>query len=218
MIQVKLLRVIQEKIIERVGDNKPIKVDMRIITATNKNLRELVNKGLFREDLYYRLSVFPIHTPTLRERMKDIPLLCEYFISKFNKQTGKLIKGLTEDAFRIVMDYDWPGNVRELENSIEHAFVVCSKKLIDVFDLPQDIRQAHFNKEPAKPITSASIPVHYLSAQDSLNTQLSFRIITKEKLENILSANKFNRKQTAMNLGISTVALWKKMKKFGIIE
>ncbi|NTW34108.1 MAG: sigma-54-dependent Fis family transcriptional regulator, partial [Bacteroidetes bacterium] len=118
MIQVKLLRVIQEKIVERVGDNKPIKVDMRIITATNKNLRELVSKGLFREDLFYRLNVFPIHTPTLRERMKDIPLLTNYFISKFNNQTGKHIKGLTEDAFRIIMDYNWPGNVRELENSI----------------------------------------------------------------------------------------------------
>ena len=137
MIQVKLLRVIQEKIVERVGDNKPIKVDMRIITATNKNLRELVSKGLFREDLFYRLNVFPVHTPSLRDRMNDIPLLAEYFIAKFNSATGKHIKGLTEDAYRIMMDYNWPGNVRELENSIEHAFVVCNKKMIDIFDLPR---------------------------------------------------------------------------------
>jgi two-component system, NtrC family, response regulator HydG len=218
MIQVKLLRVIQEKIVERVGDNKPIKVDMRIITATNKNLRELVNKGLFREDLFYRLNVFPIHTPALRERMNDIPLLSDYFISKFNAQTGKHIKGLTEDAYRIVMDYNWPGNVRELENSIEHAFVVCNKKLIDVFDLPQDIRLVTLSKEHRSTVPAASIPALYSTENISIINQTTFRIITKEQLENILAANQFNRKQTAQNLGISTVALWKKMKKFGIIN
>jgi len=218
MIQVKLLRVIQDKIVERVGDNKPIKVDMRIITATNKDLRELVSKGLFREDLFYRLNVFPIHTPVLRERMKDIPLLTEHFISKFNTLTGKHIKGLTEDAYRIVMDYNWPGNVRELENSIEHAFVVCNKKLIDVFDLPQDIRLVSLGKEHRTPITTGTIPIHYIPENSPLVHQASFRIITKEQLENILATNKFNRKQTAVSLGISTVALWKKMKKFGIIN
>lgn len=217
MIQVKLLRVIQEKIIERVGDNKTVKVDMRIITATNKNLRDLVNKGLFREDLFYRLNVFPIYTPTLRERMNDIPALIEHFISKFNNQTGKIIKGLTEEAYRIVMDYNWPGNVRELENSIEYAFVVCNKKLIDVFDLPQDIRQVPYKKEYNKSVNS-NIPVHHISENTAINKQITFRIITKEKLENILMANQFNRKQTAKDLGVSTVALWKKMKKFGMIR
>jgi len=217
MIQVKLLRVIQEKIIERVGDNKPIKVDMRIITATNKNLRELVSKGLFREDLFYRLNVFPIQTPTLRERMKDIPILTEHFISKFNSLTGKNIKGLTEDAYRIVMDYDWPGNVRELENSIEHAFVVCNKKLIDIFDLPQDIRLVSLSKEHRQAMKTSASSTKYIPLDVHLVNQTSFRIITKDQLENILAANKFNRKQTAKNLGISTVALWKKMKKFGII-
>lgn len=217
MIQVKLLRVIQEKIVERVGDNKPIKVDMRIITATNKNLRELVSKGLFREDLFYRLNVFPILTPTLRERKKDIPLLTEYFISKFNTLTGKHIKGLTEDAFRILMDYNWPGNVRELENSIEHAFVVCNKKLIDVFDLPQDIRLVILSKEHrSQPVNT--VPLISTNENIPLINQASFRIINKEQLENILVANQYNRKQTAANLGISTVALWKKMKKFGIIR
>jgi two-component system, NtrC family, response regulator HydG len=218
MIQVKLLRVIQDKIVERVGDNKPIKVDMRIITATNKNLRELVNKGVFREDLFYRLNVFPIHTPNLRERMKDIPLLTEYFISKFNTLTGKHIKGLTEDAYRIIMDYSWPGNVRELENSIEHAFVVCNKKLIDAFDLPQDIRLVTMSKEHRSLVPAASIPLLYTTVNTPMVSQASFRIINKEQLESVLSANQYNRKLTAANLGISTVALWKKMKKFGIIS
>jgi len=217
MIQVKLLRVIQEKVIERVGDNKSIKVDMRIITATNKNLREQVSKGLFREDLFYRLNVFPIKTPPLRERENDIPLLVEHFITKFNLQTGKHIKGLTEDANRIIMDYCWPGNVRELENSIEHAFVVCNKKLIDVFDLPQDIRLVSLRHGLCKNIDSTVAPAYYIPNDSSVVNQFSFRIITKEQLNSVLSNNQFNRKATAKQLGVSTVALWKKMKKFGII-
>jgi two-component system, NtrC family, response regulator HydG len=217
MIQVKLLRVIQEKVIERVGDNKPIKVDMRIITATNKNLRELVNKGSFREDLFYRLNVFPIKTPSLRERMKDIPLLVEHFISKFNKQTAKHIKGLTEDAYRIIMDYGWPGNVRELENSIEHAFVVCNQKLIDVFDLPQDIRLVTLSRESRSNPAINRTSFHF-NENNSVISQAAFRLISKEELENVLSANRYNRKVTASNLGVSTVALWKKMKKFGLIK
>ena len=218
MIQVKLLRVIQERIVERVGDNKPIKVDIRIITATNKKLRELVGNGLFREDLFYRLNVFPIHTPPLRDRMKDIPLLADYFIAKFNKQTGKNIKGLTEDAYRVVMDYNWPGNVRELENSIEHAFVVCNKKLIDMFDLPQEIRLVSLNKNRVSLVNSALINVSNFQENKTISNQILFRIITKEQLESELTVNRFNRKLTAKSFGVSTVALWKKMKKFGIIN
>jgi DNA-binding NtrC family response regulator len=149
--------------------------------------------------------------------MKDIPILTEHFISKFNSLTGKNIKGLTEDAYRIVMDYDWPGNVRELENSIEHAFVVCNKKLIDIFDLPQDIRLVSLSKEHRQAMKTSASSTKYIPLDVHLVNQTSFRIITKDQLENILAANKFNRKQTAKNLGISTVALWKKMKKFGII-
>jgi two-component system, NtrC family, response regulator HydG len=218
MIQVKLLRVIQEKTIERVGDNKPIKVDMRIITATNKNLRDLVNKGLFREDLFYRLNVFPVITTPLRSRMNDIPLLAGHFIAKFNALTGKKIQGLTENAYRVIMDYCWPGNVRELENSIEHAFVVCNKKLIDVFDLPQELRVVSIRQELCRNINpSASTAVIQTEFIPAVN-QASFRLITKEQLQNALTLNNFRRKETAMQLGISTVALWKKMKKFGIIE
>jgi len=218
MIQVKLLRVIQEKVIERVGDNKIIKVDMRIITATNKDLRDLLNKGLFREDLFYRLNVFPIHTPSLRERKKDIPLLIDHFIKKFNLSTKKNIKGLTENAYRLMMDYNWPGNVRELENSIEYAFVVCNKKMIDVFDLPQDIRFVSLKNEYSKTVIPDTSLNHVVKSNSAIINQSAFRIITKEQLENILASNKFNRKQTAFKLGVSTVALWKKMKKFEIIE
>ncbi len=218
MIQVKLLRVIQEKTIERVGDNKPVKVDMRIITATNKNLRELVSKGLFREDLFYRLNVFPITTPPLRQRMNDIPLLAEHFITRFNTQTGKNIKGLTEDAYRVIMDYCWPGNVRELENSIEHAFVVCNKQMIDVFDLPQEIRVASLRQELCRKFDPATDTVNLLKNSSNMMDKLSFRFITKEQLLNALAMNNHRRDETARQLGVSTVALWKKMKKFGIIN
>ncbi|MFH0893804.1 MAG: sigma-54 dependent transcriptional regulator [Bacteroidota bacterium] len=218
MIQVKLLRVIQEKIIERVGDNKSIKVDMRIITATNKNLRDLVKKGLFREDLFYRLNVFPINTPALRERVNDIPLLVEHFIAKFNTLSGKQIKGLTEDASRIVMDYCWPGNVRELQNSIEHAFVVCNKKLIDVLDLPQDIRMVSLRQSLCGSAEPAIATARFVPEDISIVNRFSFRMITKEQLNTVLANNRFNRKDTAKQLGVSTVALWKKMKKMGILD
>lgn len=142
-IQVKLLRVIQEKEIERVGELKQVKVDIRVIAATNKDLSVLMRSGKFREDLYYRLKVFPIHLPPLRDRKEDIPFLCSRFIQLQNSKTEKNISGLSTGAMRIFMDYNWPGNVRELENAIEHAFVLCRKdSVIDVFDLPLEIRRA----------------------------------------------------------------------------
>ncbi len=218
LIQLKLLRVIQEKTIERVGDNSSIKVDMRIITATNKNLRKLVNEGSFREDLFYRLNVFPITTSPLRQRMNDIPLLCEHFISTFNNQTGKTIKGLTENAYRVIMDYCWPGNVRELENSIEHAFVVCNKKMIDVMDLPQEIRTASLRQDLCKKTSSNDNIPGLFPIESTAVRQLSFRLITKAQLENALALNNYRRNETAKQLGVSTVALWKKMKKFELIK
>lgn len=216
MIQVKLLRVIQEKTIERVGDNKPIKVDMRIITATNKNLRELVARGVFREDLFYRLNVFPIVTTPLRSRMNDIPVLVEHFISQFNKQTGKNILGATEKAYRVMLDYCWPGNVRELENSIEHAFVVCNKKLIDVADLPRELRDESSRRELCRKMKEETGAVTNRPGDLPVFNHATFRMITKEQLEKALSQNNYSRKETAEQLGVSTVSLWKKMKKFGI--
>lgn len=221
LIQVKLLRVIQEKTIERVGDNKSIIVDMRIIAATNKNLRTLVNKGQFREDLFYRLNVFPIHTISLRDHKTDIPLLVEHFIKKFNTKTGKQIKGLTEDAYRILMDYCWPGNVRELENSIEHAFVVCNKSHIDVFDLPQEIRLVDLRKGLCKNIDMTNQPAYYYEEIKEYNGRREvkkpfWKTITKDELIEVLNAHNWNKTQTAEYMGVSRVALWKKMKKFGM--
>lgn len=221
LIQLKLLRVIQEKVITRVGDNKEIKVDMRIITATNKNLRELVSKNEFREDLFYRLNVFSIYTVPLRDRSNDIPLLVEYFIKKYNRETGKNIKGFTENGLRLLMDYCWPGNIRELENSIEHAFVVCNNNQIDIFDLPQELRQVGFREGICKEMDSNNVGNNIRSEVPNKNiaNNKNFtprNIITREQLIKVLKKNNWNKAETSRQLGISRTALWKKMKKFEI--
>ncbi len=216
LIQLKLLRVIQEKTIVRVGDNKEIKVDMRIITATNKNLREIVSKGEFREDLFYRLNVFPVYTVPLRERSIDVPVLATYFIKKFNRETGKNIKGYTDNALRLLMEYCWPGNIRELENSIEHAFVVCNNEHIDIFDLPQELRQVGFREGICKGLTNNSESSLINNDSEKNKKIIPRNIISKEKLVELLEDNNWNKAETARKLGISRVALWKKIKKLNI--
>lgn len=216
-LQVKLLRVLQEKTITRVGDNKEVKVDIRIITATNKNLRQLVSKGLFREDLFYRLHVFPIKTIPLREHKNDILLLANYFIEKFNDMYNKNIKGFDEEAIRVMMDYCWPGNVREMENAIEHAFVLCKQGLIGLFDLPQDIRLVSLRKGLCKGIDQTNAPTYFVDNEVPRLKKIKTSEISKEELESILESNKGNRNATALQLGISRVALWKKMKKYGLV-
>lgn len=133
--QVKLLRVLQEKEFERLGGEKSIKVDVRIIAATSRDLEELINKGRFREDLYYRLNVVPIFIPPLRERREDIPLLLEHFLNKFNKKHRKRVS-IFKEVLKAFMDYDWPGNVRELENTVERLVVMARDNLVRVNDLP----------------------------------------------------------------------------------
>ena len=136
-LQVKLLRVLQERTFERIGGSKTIKVDLRIIAATNRNLEDLVKEGKFREDLYYRLCVVPIHIPPLRERRQDISLLLNYFLEKSNLINGGTIEGFSEEALDILLNYDYPGNVRELQNIIERVVVLKKKGLIDIEDLPE---------------------------------------------------------------------------------
>ncbi len=203
-IQVKLLRVLQEREVERVGESKKRKVDIRIIAATNRDLYGLVKSGDFREDLYYRLKVFPIHLPPLRKRREDIPLLAGHFIRAQNKKTGKHIKGLVPSAMRILMDYNWPGNVRELENAIEHAFVLCSGDHIDIFDLPVEIRQVPYHpavsRAPDPPLPSFTS-----------RTRLSRDILLE-----ILRECDWNKAEAGRRVGVSRTAIWKYMKKWGI--
>jgi two-component system, NtrC family, response regulator HydG len=202
-IQVKLLRVLQEREIERVGDSRRRKIDIRVIAATHRDLYALVQQGTFREDLYYRLKVFPICLPPLRERREDIPLLVNHFIGRQNQATGKQIHGVTQTAMRHLLDYPWPGNVRELENAIEHAFVICRHEEIDTRDLPAEIRLGHRLPPPA---TAAAPPRHYRVARD----------LTRERLVELLDASGWNKAEAARRLGISRTAVWKYMKKWEI--
>ena len=203
-IQVKLLRVLQEREIERVGDSKKRSIDIRIIAATNKDLIKLVNTGEFRDDLYYRLKVFPIMIPPLRLRKEDIPILVSHFIQIQNQKTGKTIKGVSQSSMRILMDYTWPGNVRELENAIEHAFVLCTGEHIDVFDLPVEIRQMEYRPGYQKafpPILARTFPSEKLSP---------------EILLDLLNECHWNKAEVSRRVGLSRTAIWKYMKKWDI--
>lgn len=144
--QVKLLRVIQEREIERIGSTKPIHVDVRILCATNRNLEELIAKNEFREDLYYRINVFPIYIPSLRERINDIPVLANFFIEKFNKKHGKNIMRITTMAIDTLMVYHWPGNIRELENCIERACILSNDQVIRTNNFPPTLQTATSSK------------------------------------------------------------------------
>jgi DNA-binding NtrC family response regulator len=138
-MQTKLLRVLENGTFRRIGGKKEIQVDVRVIAATNRNLEETVEEGGFREDLFYRLNVFGIKLPPLRERSEDIPLLAQTFIEEFNLKTDRLVKGMSRDAMNVIKKYSWPGNVRELKNVIERAVIVCQQDYIDVADLPENL-------------------------------------------------------------------------------
>jgi len=216
-LQARLLRVLQERVITRVGDNREIQVDVRIIAATNRNLRALVKKKLFREDLFYRLNVFSIHVPTLGERKTDIPLLCVHFLKKFQSETGKSILSISTDAMRVLMTYCWPGNIRELENTIEHAFVVCKSDEILVTDLPHELRAKVLRdgiceeKESERSRQSDAAPLLPVKRSGRLN-------ITAQELTAQLERHEGNKSAVARSLGISKVGLWKKMKKLGLLR
>jgi len=200
-IQVKLLRVLQEREVERVGDSRRHKIDIRIITATHKDLYARVREGLFREDLYYRLKVFPIHLPPLRERKEDIPILADHFIKRMNKKTGRPITGLSTAAMRVFMDHPWPGNVRELENAIEHAFVLCNRKEIDTVDLPVEIRQ------PDPTGICYEVPHGKIRPRKKL---------TQAALTALLYECDWNKAEVGRRVGLSRTAIWKYMKKWNI--
>ncbi|MCS7235360.1 MAG: sigma 54-interacting transcriptional regulator [Armatimonadota bacterium] len=137
-MQVKLLRVLQERVVERVGGNRPIRVDCRIVAATNRDLRQMVREGTFREDLYYRLNVVSLHLPPLRERLEDLPLLVDFFLQKYRRQTGKPVRGFTEAALHRLRQHPWPGNVRELEATVHRAVILAQGEWVDAPDVVVD--------------------------------------------------------------------------------
>lgn len=195
-IQVKLLRVLQEKEIKRVGDTRDVPVDVRVLTATNRRLDEEVGKGTFREDLYYRLSVIPVELPPLRERKDDIPLLVQHFLEKYSGHRKENLKTLAPEVMDIFLDYDWPGNVRELENVIERAVTLCEGDKIFPRDLPQKlIENAGFIEEPA--------------AQTTLKDVM--RQKEKEYIQRILQQTGSDKKAAAKILGIDLATLYRKL-------
>ncbi len=195
--QVKLLRVLQEKIVEPLGSLKKIPVDVRILSATNRDLFELVSKGEFREDLLYRLKVFQIDLPPLREREEDIPLLLDFFITRLNRYHKKNIVGISSRAKDLLTNYLWPGNIRELENAIEHAFVLADGPILEIKHLPPEIRHADKNGTPPPP------PESDLSKEE-------------ENIKRALLAAKGNRTKAAEMLGMHRTSLWRKMREFRI--
>lgn len=158
-VQMRLLRVLQESEFERVGESKSIKVDVRIIAATNHNLAEMVRQGIFRQDLYYRLNVVRIELPALRERSEDIGMLAEHFLAKFNHKFGKNIRTISDDVTKIFLNHSWPGNVRELEHAIEHAVILCESDTIYQKNLPQDLLDAvhGVTPPPGKPTNNLTL-------------------------------------------------------------
>ncbi|MCL4503248.1 MAG: sigma 54-interacting transcriptional regulator [Deltaproteobacteria bacterium] len=197
-IQVKLLRVLETKQFERVGESRSITTDVRIITATHRNLEALVSDGKFRGDLFFRINVIPIHLPPLRERLEDVPLLVEHFLQRLRRKSGKEIAGLTKETMKIFLDYPWPGNIRELQGALEYAFVVAETGLIAPGHLPPKLSSMELTrKTPPETLT--------VGAGDE-----------KTALVNALRQTGGNQSHAAALLGVSRVTVWHRMKKYGI--
>lgn len=192
-MQVRLLRVLQERVVEPLGAIEPVKVDVRVVAATNKDLAELVRQGKFREDLFYRIHVIHLKLPPLRERREDIPLLVDRIIAKFNRLQGKDIAGVSEEAMVRLMEHNYPGNVRELENIIEHAFVLCPSGWIELRHLPPELR-------PAGP------------SEGDLGGSMSLRSMEQHLIAAALRRHNGNRTRAARELGINVSTLYRKLK------
>lgn len=203
-LQAKLLRVLQEKEFERVGDNKTIKVDARVIAATNQDLRKAVNDGRFREDLYYRINVISIKIPPLRERKEDLHLFITHFVNFYSKENNRKIKKISQEALQPLLSYDWPGNVRELENIIERAVILDVDDIIDKDDLPESIFDEKKNLAVG---SSASI------IQDRLKPlKEALREPEKVHILNILQEVGWNKKKAALRLGVNRTTLYNKLR------
>jgi len=202
-LQVKVLRALQEREIRRVGDEKPIKVDVHLITATNRILRELLASGAMREDFYYRIRVFEIHLPPLRDRKDDIPLLVSHFIEDFSVAKKKKVRGISADAMRFLMNYSWPGNIRELRNAVEHAFVTVSGDSIRLSDFPRGLQS---------PIPASGVPATSAAPTPRRDEEDPER----RRLEEALKKAGGHRGKAAKLLGCSRVTLWKRLRRYGM--
>ena len=196
-MQARLLRVLQERTVEPLGSTQPVQLDVRVIAATNKDLFQLVQEGLFREDLYYRIRVVHLTLPSLKDRREDLSLLVDHLVGKFNRIQGKNIAGFSMDAMACLMKHDFPGNVRELENIIEQAFVLCRGELIEVHHLPQEL-------------------LPEITPSGSLTGPMTLEGMERQLLEHTLHRRKGNRSQAAKDLGIHPSTLYRKIKALNI--
>ncbi len=197
--QVKLLRVLETRSFERVGGTEPILVDIRLIAATNCDLKKMVAEGKFREDFYYRLDVLNIHVPPLRDRREDIPILLAHYLEIYNEENGKQIQGFSSEVTNILESYDWPGNVRQLKNCVERLVVLCRNDAITVKDLPQDIRDA-----------VSSSPLAKTGRVDALDIEANEKFL----IEKALKESNGNRSAAARKLGISRRTLHRKLNQY----
>ncbi len=214
-MQAKLLRFLQEKEIERLGENKVRAVDVRVLAATNQNLVERIKTNQFREDLYYRLQVVQLDVPPLRNRMEDIDVLIRYFIEKFNRIFGKKVQDVSTDAVEIIRDYHWPGNVRQLENVMERAFNMVEIDKILVEHLPPYLieglpGQARFGAEIQATILSNS------NEREAGNLSNAKELLERKQIEKALSCSHGNKSEAAKRMGITRTTLYQKMKKYGL--
>ena len=196
-MQVKLLRFVEERTLLRVGGIKPIEVDLRLIAAGNRNLKEAVKERSFREDLYYRLNVVVIDLPPLRDRRDDIPLLARHFLEKYGRAFGKAVTGLTPETLDILMRYPFPGNVRELENIIERAVALSDEADVTPRDLPSDLRELFMSSLDSRPWPS-------LEEKE------------REYIRQVLVKTNFKKGEAAEILGLPRTTLWRKMKRYGL--
>ena len=222
-LQVKLLRVLQEKEFEPVGGTHTIQIDVRVVAATSKNLKEEIRKGRFREDLFYRLNVIPIHLPPLRERRRDIPRLVDYFLEKYNRQNGKNVSKISPKVLDLLLEYPWPGNVRELENCIERGVVMSVGKLLSLDFLPEEIishaqkasGQDRFSSDYETDIRQKVQDLYEKTGDPGQTRQTIHRIVDESIIRKTLAQTKSQRK-TAERLSISRMTLRKMMREYGI--
>ena len=205
LLQAKLLRVIQEKAFDRVGGTELIKTDVRIVSATNRDLKEAVDKKEFREDLFYRLNSFPIYIPPLRHRKGDILVLAQHFLESLSKKLGKEIKGFSKKALKLIYDYPWPGNIREMENTIERCMIIAEKEIIDVEDLPTHLR------------TSESVIISDFTGNIfSDDTIIPFEKLKEESIRHALKVTKGNIVEAAKKLHLGRATIYRLMERYNI--
>ena len=201
-MQAKLLRALQEREIRRVGGNRTIKVDVRVVAATNRDLRAMVADGRFRDDLYYRINVLSVDVPPLRERREDIPVLIDYFLKKHTRNTSRLVRGLTPETKRLMLNYGWPGNVRQLESAIERAILLCEGDLITVEDLPLEVRQE------SRPQAEGAFKLP--------PEGIAFEDVERSLIMQAMEQTDYNITKSAKLLGLTFRTLQYRLEKFGI--